>query len=160
MVNAMGRRVSWCPLLALLILSGSAGCSVLHGKPDQLLQSSTDPAASRIVVVELRDGEDKPEYLRAPWTETMLVQDALKGSGAIQRFRRMNVVLVRETPNGQTLRLPVQYDVAKRRVVETNNYALHAGDRLEVTRDTRTTLDRMLESALEPLRVVTVPRGH
>lgn len=90
----------------------------------------------------------------------MLVQDALKGSGAIQRFRRMNVVLVRETPNGQTLRLPVQYDVAKRRVVETNNYALHAGDRLEVTRDTRTTLDRMLESALEPLRVVTVPRGH
>ena len=51
----------------------------------------TDP----MVVVELRGGGDKCEYLRAPLKDSMLVQDALKGSGAIQRFRRMDIVLVR-----------------------------------------------------------------
>ena len=63
----------------------------------------------------------------------MLVQDALKGSGAISRFHRMNIVLVRQTPDGKKLRLPVKYDVTRQQVVDTNNYAMHAGDWLEVT---------------------------
>ena len=144
----------------MLTLSGSAGCSLLHGQPDQLLEQQVgDPSAAQpMVVVELRDGDSNKEYLRAPWTETMVVQDALKGSGAIHRFRRMHVVLVRETPSGQKLRLPVQYDVSKRRVVDSNNYAMHAGDWLEVTRDTRTMFDRMVESAMEPFRLVGGPR--
>ena len=66
----------------------------------------------------------------------------------MHRFRRMNVVLVREVPGSQKLRLPVEYDASKRRVVEANNYAMHGGDWLEVTEDTRTTFDRMIESAI------------
>jgi hypothetical protein len=100
----------------------------------------------------LRDGKNGREYLRAPLTDSMLVQDALKGSGAMNRFRRMNIVLVRETPDGKKIRLPVKYDVARHQVVDTNNYAMYAGDWLEVTEDTSNMLDRMLQSAIEPLR--------
>ena len=110
----------------------------------------SDPRA--MVVVELRDGKNGREYLRAPLKENMLVQDALKGSGAVSRFHRMDVVLVREAQNGEKLRLPVKYDVTRQQVVDSNNYAMHAGDWLEVTEDTSTVLDRMLESATQPLR--------
>jgi hypothetical protein len=117
---------------------------------DPQLGDSGDPQA--MVVVELRNSKGKTEHLRAPLTQTMLVQDALKGSGAISRFRRMDIVLVRQTSDGKKVRLPVKYDVAKRHVVDSNNYAMYAGDWLEVTEDNSTMLDRMLESAMEPLR--------
>ena len=56
--------------------------------------------------------------------------------------------------------MPVKYDVAKQQVVDINNYAMHAGDWLEVTEDTSTVLDRMLESATQPLRPHDArPRG-
>ncbi len=141
-------------ILAILTVAATTGCTALQGGPDLMLDprthEPTDPQA--MVVVELRDGGQDSEYLRAPLTDTMLVQDALKGSGATRRFRRMNIVLVRQAPDGTKIRLPVKYDVNRQQVVDTNNYAMHAGDWLEVTKDNSTMLDRMLESAVEPLR--------
>jgi hypothetical protein len=137
-----------------LTLASSVGCSTLHSGTDLMLASSSpaadDPQA--MVVVELRDGKKEREYLRAPLTDTMLVQDALKGSGAIARFHRMDIMLVRETPEGGKVRLPVKFDTVRRQVVDTNNYAMHAGDWLEVTEDNSTMVDRMIDSALQPLR--------
>jgi hypothetical protein len=142
-------------MFAILTVASTVGCSALNtglssSREQQAAAAPSDPQA--MVVVELLHGKSGHEYLRAPLKENMLVQDALKGSGAISRFRRMNVVLVREIQNGQKIRLPVKYDTTKRQVVDTNNYALHAGDWLEVTEDTSTMLDRMIASATEPLR--------
>ncbi len=156
MVTLAHARTGGWSFLAVLVAVGGAGCSSLRSHADLMvnpaLGATGQPQA--MVVVELRDGEDRREYLRAPWTESMVVQDALKGSGATGRFRRMNIVLVRTTAQGAPLRLPVKYDVGKRRVVETNNYAMHAGDWLEVTEDTSTMFDRMIDSALDPLRPI------
>ena len=127
----------------------------LHtGLSASLAQQAAEPTDDlrAMVVVELRNGKNGHEYLRAPLKENMLVQDALKGSGAISRFRRMDIVLVRETQNGQKVRLPVKYEVSRQQVVDSNDYAMHAGDWLEVTEDTSTILERMIESATEPLR--------
>lgn len=137
-----------------LTVSATSGCSALNtGLGASLEQQTTAPTdGNGMVVVELRRGENSREFLRAPLRENMLVQDALKGSGAISRFHRMNVVLVRKTPDGHSLRLPVKFDVAKRQVVEMNNYALAAGDKLEVSQDTSTIVDRMIANALQPLR--------
>jgi len=153
MATAMHTRAR---LLSILLLAavGAPGCSTLNLNPNLAMDpgasAPSDPQA--MVVVELRHGNDKNEYLRAPLTQTMLVQDALKGSGAISRFRRMDIVLVRQTPDGNKIRLPIKYDVAKRHVVDANNYAMHAGDWLEVTEDRTTAVERMFASALEPLR--------
>lgn len=139
-----------------MMVAWGAGCSALQPGADLMVDPSVGATRDQqaMVVVELRDGKDHREYLKAPLTDSMLVQDALKGSGATSRFRRMNIVLVRTTAKGTKLRLPVKYDVGKRQVVETNNYAMHAGDWLEVSEDTSTMLDRMIDSALEPLRPV------
>jgi hypothetical protein len=154
MVTAIHLRNGCLPLLAILTVVSSVGCSTLHtGLGTSLEQQAAVPSDPRaMVVVELRRGKNGREYLRAPLKENMLVQDALKGSGAVSRFHRMNVVLVREAQNGEKLRLPVKYDVSKKQVVDSNNYAMHAGDWLEVTEDTSTVLDRMLETATQPLR--------
>jgi hypothetical protein len=154
MVTRTRTRNGFLSILAILTVAATMGCGTLHvGRDlalDQQMSEPSDPRA--MVVVELRDGKNGREYLRAPLTDSMLVQDALKGSGAMNRFRRMNIVLVRETPDGKKIRLPVKYDVARRQVVDTNNYAMYAGDWLEVTEDTSNMLDRMLQSAIEPLR--------
>ncbi len=150
----MDVRTALLPVFALL-LGSTVGCSILQDQPAMPL---TDDAATMAaasdpqVVVELKREKHETEYLRAPLKESMLVQDALKGSGAIQRFRRMDIVLVRQTPQGEKLRLNVQYNPSTRRVVDENNYALHGGDWLEVTEDTSTALDRFVESAMTPLR--------
>ncbi|MHB8861938.1 MAG: hypothetical protein ACYC6N_06010 [Pirellulaceae bacterium] len=139
----------------ILATASTVGCSTLHtGLGTSLVQEAAATPGDRqaTVVVELRHGERDHEYLRAPLKENMLVQDALKGSGAVSRFHRMDIVLVRQVPNGQKLRLPVKFDVTRRQVIDNNNYAMHAGDWLEVTEDTTSILDRMIDSAMEPLR--------
>jgi len=145
------------PILAALVLAVPMGCSSLPDRAAAPLASgdATTTVTDPMVVVELIDGDDDHEYLRAPLKDSMLVQDALKGSGAIHRFRRMDVVLVRHVPGGGKLRLPVRFDSTSRRVGDENNYALHGGDWLEVTEDTSTTFDRMIGQALEPLRSFT-----
>lgn len=154
MVTATHKTTGTLLIVAALTVSATGGCSALHtglgASLEQQAAATTDP--SGMVVVELRRGENNREYLRAPVTENMLVQDALKGSGAISRFHRMNVVLVRQTPDGKALRLPVKFDVAKRQVAEMNNYAIYGGDKLEVTQDTSTVVDRMITNAMQPFR--------
>jgi hypothetical protein len=147
-------------LLAVLTVSASGGCSALHtGLGSSLEQQAAAPVDPKgMVVVELRR-EEKREFLRAPVKENMLVQDALKGSGAISRFHRMNIVLVRQTPDGKTIRLPVKFDVSKRQVAEMNNYAIYGGDTLEVTQDNSTTVDRMFSSWMQPIRSMTRTPG-
>lgn len=154
MVTATRKTAGTLVLVAALTVSASGGCSMLHTGLGTSLEQQTAASAdpNGMVVVELRRGADNREFLRAPVKENMLVQDALKGSGAISRFHRMNIVLVRKTPDGKTLRLPVKFDVAKRQVAEMNNYAIYGGDTLEVSQDTSTMVDRMISNAMQPLR--------
>ncbi len=119
-------------------------------EPETAVSTVTDP----MVVVELRDGDEEREYLRAPIKESMWVQDALKGSGAIHRFKRMDIKLVRRLAGRDTLNMPIHYDSTNQCVVRENNYAMQGGDWLVVTEDTSTTFDRMIEHALQPLRPV------
>lgn len=149
------RWTPWVPLVVVastLTVACTCGCGSLQQGPPEPLAAGTETSTvtDPMVVVELRDGNDDHEYLRAPLKPSMLVQDALKGSGAIDRFHRMDVVLVRNTPGGEKLRLPVRFVSTTRRVVSENNYALQRGDWLEVTEDTSSTFDRMIEQALQP----------
>jgi len=161
MVTATRMTTGTLVLFAALTVSAAGGCSMLStGLGTSLEQQAAASANTNgMVVVELHRGENSREYLRAPVKENMLVQDALKGSGAISRFHRMNIVLVRKTSDGQTLRLPVKFDVAKRQVAEMNNYAIYGGDTLEVTQDTSTIVDRMISNAMQPLRSMTRTPG-
>ena len=82
----------------------------------------------------------------------MLVQEALEGSRALNRFRRMDIVVVRPVPNDRPLRMPVNFDWVERKVTPATNYSLYPGDTVEVTEDSRTIIDRMIETATEPFK--------
>lgn len=156
MVTPKQLRAAVLPIFALLTVASSIGCSSLQSNQATeplATGSETVTVSDPMIVVELRNG-DNHEYLRAPLKESMLVQDALKGAGAVHRFKRMDVVLVRQSPSGEKLRLPVHFNASTRRVVDENNYALHGGDWLEVSKDTSTTFDRMIEQAMEPFKPV------
>jgi hypothetical protein len=159
MATIASRTASLLPLL-LVIAATSVGCSSLQTSPADLgRQASTPPPAEEDseprIVVELRETEEEPERLKAPLKDGMVVQEALKGSGALNRFRRMDIEVVRPVPNDRPLRMPVNFDWVQREVSPATNYSLHPGDTVEVTEDSRTIIDRMVESAMEPLKSMT-----
>lgn len=172
MVPVTQRRPASLPLSTWLGVILLSGCGALQtttapetmvADPETRVKASSEgPVTSEVtdpmVVVELREGGEKPQYLRAPLKDSMLVQEALEGSAALDRFRRMDIVLVRSLGGREKLRLPVKFDSRTRRVAAQHNYALHGGDWLEVTEDTSTTFDRMIEQALQPLRPITRTR--
>ncbi len=153
----------WAGFLLCGVAQLFCGCTTLPtSSPVALDQQMADrPDASREVVVVIKPTDEaEREFLKAPVQPNMLIEDALKGSGATRRFRRMDVTLVRRTPGGQLLRLPIKFDIQSRRVASSTNYAVHPGDRLEVVEDTSSIVDRMLESVVEPLRPITRSAYH
>jgi hypothetical protein len=65
-------------------LSMAIGFSCMFGFPGTFIISEEVANAQS-------NSDDEREYLRAPLKDSMLVQDALKGSGAVNRFRRMDL---------------------------------------------------------------------
>jgi hypothetical protein len=156
MATIASRTAGLLPVL-LVIAATSVGCSSLQTSPvdlgqQALMQPPEEEDSEPKIVVELRETEEEPVRLRAPLKEGMVVQEALKGSGALNSFRRMDIEVVRPVPNDRPLRMPVNFDWVKREVSAATNYSLYPGDTVEVTEDSRTIIDRMVESAMEPLK--------
>ncbi len=156
MVTIASRTASLLTLI-LVIAASSVGCSNLQTSHSNLDQQTLIPPVDAEesqpqVIVELRETDEEPERLKAPLKEGMLVQEALKGSGALGRFRRMDIVVVRPIPHDRPLRMPVNFDWVEREVSPATNYSLFPGDTVEVTEDSRTIIDRMIEMAFDPLK--------
>lgn len=80
-------------------------------------------------------------------TEGMTVQDVLESSGATKRFGKMHVVIKRVIPGKQIRhKLPIDYEVKKRRVSYDQNYAIHPNDIVLVAPDKTTQLDKMVDA--------------
>lgn len=63
----------------------------------------------------------------------MTVQNALEESGALKKFRKMEVQLYRIVQgSGRTLNMPVEMQPGKKLVKFEQDYALHPGDRIVV----------------------------
>lgn len=142
----------WMICLAMIATCG--GCGSLQTKPETPVADETAAAACGELFVELHDSDREVYHLKAPFKESMFVEDALRESGAQRRYRRMDITLVRQLPNGQKLRMPVEYNSAKKSISPGTNYSLHPNDTLEIVQDSTTTVERMLESALTPLNPI------
>ena len=142
-----------CPVLMLFVGCGMfTGCATLPANHTADLSQAvkTDANVRGEVVVQLKDDKGS-RYLKAPLRGNMVVQDALTGSGALNEFNRMDVVVVRTLPSGEKLRMPVTVDPGSRAVNSATDYSLYPGDVVEVTEDPRTLLDRVIDSALSSL---------
>ena len=147
-------------LLAMLgIVSGLAGCSAFREKVSPQLQSELTPPNGPVVqpaakyVVEIRPDEGKPQAVEKDLTDPMHVQTALENTGAMKKFRRMDLELYRPLPNGGWHKMRLEYDHANKQVPPEFDYSLLPGDRIIVTEDPRTIVDDIMERALQPLGI-------
>lgn len=98
-------------------------------------------------VVELRNSSGKSSSSEHTLSGPICAHDALQQSGAVKKFGRVKIELVRPLPSGGWHRMPIEYDRSIRRVPAECDYGILPGDRLIVTEDTGNMFTDMADSA-------------
>jgi hypothetical protein len=141
--------LSICFLAATL-----TGCASLGTpKPDVKAELSkagvagNDVAGGAKVDIIFQPDQGQPERLERALTEPTTVQQLLVQSGALKKYRRIEVELLRPLQNGGSHKIPCEYDLATKQINPENDYALMPGDRVVVKEDPSTIIDDMMRSA-------------
>ena len=97
--------------------------------------------------VEMSGSFKKASVFQGEIDGPITVQTALERSGAISKFRGMDIMIyrvVKETNRG--LKLPVDYQYSEKAVVSHQDYALHPNDRIVVTSMSNNALDKFVDA--------------
>ena len=141
-------------LVLVIAAASGAGCSVF--KPSV----SDDPRAEMVkdggaaagpvskYSVELHPESGQPTRVQRTITGPVTVQQALKETEALKKFRRSNLELYRPLANGATHKMTVEYDRTAKMVAPEFDYNLQPGDRLVVKEDPSTVIDDVLDHTL------------
>jgi len=135
-------------LFCLGVLTMSSGCSALNFSASQ---SEVTPIAREdsrgLYQVEMSGGFAKAATFQGAIDGDLTVQDALDRSGAIDRFRSMDVMVYRVVEkSGQPLKLPVVYSPRKKSVSPEQDYAIHPGDRIIVQSKSNNAIDKLVDT--------------
>ena len=121
--------------MAVAVLIGvtlSSGCSSL---PNSL--SSVPPVASGSqaqYLVDMQAGYGGGKKYRGVIGEGTTVQTAIEESGAVKKFRKMDILVLRKLEGAfQPLKMTSDYDAGNKRVRPDSDYALQHGDRIVIT---------------------------
>ena len=153
-------RASFLLFIALTTLS-SIGCAIsMEGKLteseaqiplENAAKTDADTTDAAKYRVEMSGGFSANEIYEGAIDGPLFVQDALQRSGAIERYRAMDILIYRIVKeSGKGLKLPVEYDSSGKTVMQNQNYALHPNDRIVVTNRSKNVIDKLIDS-LNPL---------
>lgn len=128
------RRISvwgWMVAGAVIVM---AGCQQLKPMSDERIPlKDSNEAAIPMFRVEMMNTFGGAAVYTGRLEGAPTVQSALEDSGALRRYRSMQIDLFRVVPDKKTvLRLPVGMQPGKRMVRIEQDYALKAGDRIVV----------------------------
>lgn len=126
----------------------SIGCSTMFQNVSTA-NTPVDPAVQSAgsFFVEMRPAFGKPVVYEGQLDGPLTVQNALDRSGAIKKFRGMNIGLYRVVKeNGRNLKLPVVYNFRSKSVAPEQDYALHPGDRILIDPKSNSPLDQVMDS--------------
>ena len=143
-------------LVGIGLVAGVTGCSTLsltENRPLELpkdLEMKTVTPRPGAITAEIRAHGRKPEIRQVPFEQGMHVQEGLTAAGAVKRFRRMNVQVLRVVGDQQQ-KMDVKYKHGPQKVDPLYDYALQSGDHLIITEDTSTVLNDMFSSVSGPL---------
>jgi hypothetical protein len=115
-------------------------------KDNQVGDTNTAAPAGKYIV-ELRDAGGKSSSSEFNLTGPICTHDALQQAGAVKKFGRIKVELVRPLPSGGWHWIPIEYDRTIRRVPAECDYAILPGDRVIVTEDTGNMFTDMVDHA-------------
>jgi len=102
------------------------------------------PNACQVII---KDANGKTTRSTLPLDKQYHIQDLLVQSGALKQFQRIELELLRTTPNGTKQRMNVEYDRSKRAVEMQYDYFIMPGDVLLVTEDPSTIVDDMIKNS-------------
>lgn len=128
---------SWALLSATIAVTG---CATLKG--DQAKLEEGLPSSQ--CVVELKPVSGKSKVGQVAIGDDATVQQVLHTSGADRKYSRVKLDLYRQLPTGEWHKMPVEYDVGKKRIDPLHDYHVQPGDRLIVSEDASDGLDDML----------------
>lgn len=132
----------------------STGCSTvssLTSKPLPVDGNASAAAPLGTYAVEMHPTFGGPKRYEGQLAAGATVSDALAKSGAVKKFRGMDVEILRKVEkDGRTrgLRMPVKYDTRLRGPSPEQDYALLDGDRLVVKPNDGGSIVRLITSAV------------
>ena len=120
-------------IVAAILMISSLGCaSMMSESPPEMPDVPTGPSYK--VIFGTAKGKT-PEVYEGQVKGNITIQQALKESGAINKYKGMTVDLARRLENGQVLKLAINFDPDTGHVLEEENYAIHPYDEILIRRD-------------------------
>ena len=141
-------------LLTVLVLLMSTGCSSLPSalSPGGLFNEPVSAPVSTSqpqYLVDMTTSFSQKQY-RGNISSGATVQKAIEESGAIKKFRSMDVTVARKIEGVfQPLKMTCLYNANKRMITPETDYALKHGDRILVTPQSQNQLLQALGSLTE-----------
>ena len=133
------------------------GCSTIDVNLNGLLPYSpkqtvlAEPPEGPAVIIELHPDGGKPQRGWLPLEGVVHAQQALEASGAIRKFGRVKLYLLRFSDEGRGRhRLEIEYDRGQQRIPFESDYALRPNDRFVIVEDTATMFNDMMDSVTRP----------
>lgn len=125
----------------------AAGYSIPPGGVPMYVEeesTSTEPQ----IVLEIRGGENERhiEKVPLPMERPVFVEDLVRQARLNDQLGKLNISIMRPTPEGPPIRLKVNTDSDGKAESIGSNYALQPGDHLVILEDNRSALERFMES--------------
>lgn len=140
-----------CGMCLVVTLLAANGCATFN-----LTKSDSAPPVAKVaeayppvpmIAVECHSASGKVKVEELPLEEGMTVSEALEKTKANKRFRRA-FVDVQRTHNGNTHKMPIDFNNGNNRVSHSTDYALHPRDRVMVREDSSTIVDDLMQKVL------------
>jgi len=136
-------------LLLCGLLLATSGCSTIPMTANNPLPAVQKAESAGVYEVQMTGQFTKPKSFQGEIDGPITVQTALERSGAISKFRGMDITLMRVVKeSGRGLRLPVEYQGDTKTVVSSQDYAIHPNDRIIVDAQTRNPIDKIVDSLI------------
>jgi len=103
-----------------------------------------NPGIPNQAVVVIRKGDDQSDRMVFNLDQETHIQDLMARSGASRRYSRIDLQLIRTSPDGQKHRMGVEFDRTTRKVKPESDYYIRPGDVLVVSQDTTTFIDDLV----------------
>ena len=138
--------------IALTILF-QTGCTLLAPSQSRPLPNQVEKDfEGKSYVVILTKGSKKTRH-QMPWKDGMFLQDVIDGTRVRRRFNHMLVEIKRPRKDGvQTIPLKAKYEFRNKRLSNETNYAVHPGDFVMITDDSKSALDQLVDGVTKFVR--------
>ena len=141
------RASVFCVLIGAML--ASTGCSTLPLAQSQALPTAATAATESqgVYEVQMQGAFAKTSVSRGVIDGPITVQTVLQRSGALKKFRNMDITLLRIVKeNGQPLKLPVDFIPAKKTIRPEQDYAIHPNDRILIVSRSNNTIDKIVDT--------------